>query len=274
MSQAGGAAVSHLLVTPNGRVELDGGDIDAISITVEVPTGQFSFTDGGLSVREFNGDLVNEGGHFSPEENSIVNGDYTHQAEASIFFFITGEAANDEYDSVEISGTASLEGELYFQLNNLYDPDPSEVYTLLASANLAGTFSNVANGQRVDDANVNGSFVVYYGPGSPFDPNHVVLTSFLPSGPAGDYNNNGIVDAADYTVWRDKLGAPNGALLNDIDGGMIDLDQYETWKENLGNHGSGAFANTPVPEPTSLLLFAAGTLLSLQSIRTRRRAPL
>ena len=26
-------------------------------------------------------------------------------------------------------------------------------------------------------------------------------------GPAGDFNNDGKVDAADYTVWRDNLGS-------------------------------------------------------------------
>src|SRR5450631_802074 len=28
----------------------------------------------------------------------------------------------------------------------------------------------------------------------------------FPNGRGGDYNNNGIVDAADYTLWRDTLG--------------------------------------------------------------------
>ncbi|MEN1678786.1 MAG: cyanophycinase [Planctomycetota bacterium] len=40
------------------------------------------------------------------------------------------------------------------------------------------------------------------------------------SGLAGDYNNNdGLVDAADYTVWRDSLNAPARTLPNDVFGG-------------------------------------------------------
>lgn len=38
---------------------------------------------------------------------------------------------------------------------------------------------------------------------------------------AGDYNDDGNVDAADYTVWRDAVGAVEGTLPNDIDGGII-----------------------------------------------------
>jgi pectate lyase len=89
---------------------------------------------------------------------------------------------------------------------------------------------------------------------------------------AGDYNENGVVDAADYTVWRDRLGQPAGSLPNDVDGGIIGMDQYTTWKTNFGNTGSGSSAAknlVSVPEPAALLLLAAGIGLLL---RVRRRA--
>jgi hypothetical protein len=39
----------------------------------------------------------------------------------------------------------------------------------------------------------------------------------------GDYNHNGIVDAADYSVWRDSLGRTGSGLAVDGNGdGMID----------------------------------------------------
>jgi hypothetical protein len=55
----------------------------------------------------------------------------------------------------------------------------------------------------------------------------------FPNGRQGDYNNNGIVDAADYTLWRNTLGQ---AVLNDGDGadgdmsGVIDQGDYDLWK--------------------------------------------
>jgi len=52
----------------------------------------------------------------------------------------------------------------------------------------------------------------------------------------GDYNQDGGVDAADYTVWRNNLGAVavpgEGA---DGDGnGQVDEKDYATWKSNYG----------------------------------------
>jgi len=49
----------------------------------------------------------------------------------------------------------------------------------------------------------------------------------------GDYNNNGCVDAADYTVWRDNLGTMN-ELPNDPIGETIGPAQYDQWVENFG----------------------------------------
>jgi hypothetical protein len=52
---------------------------------------------------------------------------------------------------------------------------------------------------------------------------------------AGDYNKNTVVDAADYTVWRDTLGSDT---LLDADGdenGKIEQADYTFWKTRFGN---------------------------------------
>ena len=81
---------------------------------------------------------------------------------------------------------------------------------------------------------------------------------------AGDYNASGAVDEADYTVWRDNLGAAAGTLPNDVIGGVIGQAQYDAWKANFGNMlpAVSTIENGSVPEPTSmsLLVFAAAGL--------------
>jgi hypothetical protein len=68
----------------------------------------------------------------------------------------------------------------------------------------------------------------------------------------GDYNNNGVVDAADYVLWRD-----GGTLANDPTPGVQPAD-YDFWKARFGaTSGSGASAGASVPEPSGLLLAAA-----------------
>jgi hypothetical protein len=67
---------------------------------------------------------------------------------------------------------------------------------------------------------------------------------FIPVGLLpGDYNDDGIVDAADYTVWRDNLGGdplpgplPEGeGVIGDGNGdGVVDEFDFTVWKSNFG----------------------------------------
>ena len=77
---------------------------------------------------------------------------------------------------------------------------------------------------------------------------------------AGDYNNDGIVDAADYTVWRDSLGATGTGLAADGDGnGAVDQGDYDIWRNNFGatfggGSGSSSGSLASVPEPATLTM--------------------
>jgi hypothetical protein len=80
-----------------------------------------------------------------------------------------------------------------------------------------------------------------------------------PGGVKGDYNGNNVVDAADYTVWRDHLGA--ATLTNRGDGitGPVGTADYNFWKSRFGatsGSGAGGVASvSSVPEPSSILCF-------------------
>ncbi|TWT86194.1 hypothetical protein Mal64_39370 [Pseudobythopirellula maris] len=50
---------------------------------------------------------------------------------------------------------------------------------------------------------------------------------------AGDFNNNGTVDAADFTVWRDAMDG-NATMENDLTPSGVGSDDYDTWVENFG----------------------------------------
>jgi hypothetical protein len=93
-------------------------------------------------------------------------------------------------------------------------------------------------------------------------------------GVPGDYNNNGKVDAADYTVWRDHLGQAI-ALTNEdpsTSPGTVAQDDYTFWKNHFGNGGpgSGSFGSGAVPEPSTLCLMFLG-LVPLGLYRRRGR---
>jgi hypothetical protein len=91
-------------------------------------------------------------------------------------------------------------------------------------------------------------------------------------GISGDYNNNGVVDAADYVVWRNA--GPTDVLPNDPSPGVVDANDYNTWKSHfgMGSSGSGAaasLASAAVPEPGCWLLVA--TALATMGARYRHR---
>ena len=53
---------------------------------------------------------------------------------------------------------------------------------------------------------------------------------FLP----GDYNANGTVDAADYTMWRDTLGSTTDLRADGNGDGVVNTLDYTLWKDNFG----------------------------------------
>lgn len=104
------------------------------------------------------------------------------------------------------------------------------------------------------------------------NPNPFRFSDQAPIGNGGDYNGDGIVNAADYTVWRDNLGLTGtaGSLLGDGTGddlsgmpdGDVDQFDYDYWKQQFGTTvpGAGSASLAGVPEPGCLTLFVLASI--------------
>ena len=93
---------------------------------------------------------------------------------------------------------------------------------------------------------------VAVGPGLYATLDNLWITGPAP-GIAGDFNADGTVDAADYTVYRDNLGGDSAVLNGNGAGGTtVRHADYALWKQNFGTSGTGSSA--AVPEPASLVL--------------------
>jgi hypothetical protein len=78
----------------------------------------------------------------------------------------------------------------------------------------------------------------------------------------GDYNTNGVVDAADYTLWRDTLGSTDDLRADGNGNKSIDAADYAVWKSNFGTtYSNGGGELSTVPEPASGVLLALGLLM-------------
>src|SRR6185436_12866356 len=99
--------------------------------------------------------------------------------------------------------------------------------------------------------------------------NYGVNNVILKVGLAGDFNNDGKVDSADYVVWRKNAGTMN-VLMNDPHGGTIGSAQYNTWRANFGQFAPGGTASTQaVPEPSTGTLVLFGTIVLLKCFGRR-----
>jgi hypothetical protein len=111
---------------------------------------------------------------------------------------------------------------------------------------LAGTAGVAINRFRISD----------YGTGSSTDGSRELFLDNLvvsePDGVVGDFNNDNIVDAADYIAWR-KQG--------------LDTTAYNQWRAHFGEttgSSAGTHVTATVPEPAPVLLVilvAAGVLI-------------
>ncbi|MCA9239660.1 MAG: exo-alpha-sialidase, partial [Planctomycetales bacterium] len=74
----------------------------------------------------------------------------------------------------------------------------------------------------------------------------------------GDYNDDGVVDAADYTVWRDQMALGElGAIPNNetVTPGRVTMEDYQVWLSNYGRwYPQGPLISSLTPEPTGLSL--------------------
>jgi hypothetical protein len=138
-------------------------------------------------------------------------------------------------------------------LLNRFAPQQGDEFEILrAEAGIFGTFTSTNLPELTDMLTWN---LVY----SDFSVLLLVESPAL----AGDYNGDGIVDAADYTVWRDTSGATGIGLAADGNADLVvDAADYGIWRANFGAVAPAAALNDAgaagVPEPATWGLMAMG----------------
>jgi hypothetical protein len=188
---------------------------------------------------------------FSPGTMAF-GGDISFGPLSSLNIELAGTTPGTQYDRVTVAQTASIDGELQVSLLNGYRPAIGTSFQIVSAAGgLSGTFASEALPQLAGGA----SWDLEYGAGS---------VTLEVGGVLGDFNYDGRVDSADYTVWRSQLGS--NALAADASGnGSVDQADYNIWKANFGQvavSGGGSLGAAAVPEPATFAsLLAMGLSL-------------
>jgi hypothetical protein len=100
----------------------------------------------------------------------------------------------------------------------------------------------------------------------------VVIAPAVTADPPGDYNDDGVVDVADFVMWR-KLEGTSTEMENDSNPLPINDLQYITWHANFGETaviGSGGSETQRVPElATWPLLLSLAAVSAFARFRER-----
>lgn len=86
----------------------------------------------------------------------------------------------------------------------------------------------------------------------------------------GDYSGNGVIDAADYVVWRDGLGQTGVGLRADGNGDqVVDDGDYNIWKANYGMDVGAESTHIAVIEPSTAGLLTMALIHTLFNQRSK-----
>jgi T5SS/PEP-CTERM-associated repeat protein len=167
-----------------------------------------------------------------------------------------------DFGQLEVAGGASLAGNLEIKLAAGFTPSVGDSFQILTSA-----------GGITGSLNLSAAPVLPTGMQWDLDilPNRVVLNVVG----TGDYNGNGIVDAADYAVWRGMMGQSGPGLAADGNGnGVVDNADYDFWRRRFGNQvfAGGSAVATSIPEPTVTFMVVSSCIgVSYYKLISRRR---
>jgi hypothetical protein len=217
-----------------------------------------------MGIREgfsLNRPLINNG-TLAPglQLGSITAQTYLQTSTGALDIQLRGVTADPEHDRLVVTGNTSINGKLDVSLLSGFVPAAGNSFTLLTAGSITGNFSTIELPQltaglvwRVNQTS----------------------TAFTLSVVKADYNQNGVVDAADYIVWRKLNGLSGSGLAADGNGdNQVDNDDYVIWRQNFGNRrgtatGAGSLVAASVPEP-STLFFAFATLTAVMAMHRKR----
>jgi autotransporter-associated beta strand protein len=186
-----------------------------------------------------------------------VGGDFVLESGATLALDINGV---HEFSKVIVEGALVAGGTLQVALGPNYQPTAGDEIDLLDFSSLSGDFESVLLPSLATGLQWDNSMLLSEG-----------LLQVV-AGIAGDYNGNGVVDAADHVVWRRAAGTSGAGLAADGNGDLhVDQHDYALWRMNFG--ASLPAQNTllaTVPEPSSVFLLIA--VLAATPDRTRTRA--
>lgn len=231
--------------TNTGLVEYVGdGDTNNIGITVDLDTGT-AFLE-----NESPFDQVLVGYTILPGTPGLLNTNLG-----------TFDGLRDEAGGGAFEAPSTLTGDALSELDPTVDQGAAGITVSAGQSYQLGVIGDTSGDLYSMANNLSFSFL-FAGAGEQERAGFVKYVGASLTGP-GDFNSDGVVDAADYTLWRDNDGAADESAINyNGDGGGVSSTDYDVWQSNYGvDYGAGtveAANTTPEPATAGLLVAAVG----------------
>jgi autotransporter-associated beta strand protein len=221
---------------------------------------------GGLGSKYFEADITPGAGATAIAD---LQGDAYLSSTARLVMELGGEETG-LYDEFRVGGQLLLDGTLEVSLHNGFMPLVGQSFDLLDWGSRDGVFAAI-NLPALSGVNWDTSELYTLG-----------TLSVVAVGVLGDYNGDGSVNAADYTVYRNRAAGIGGTTLDNegVTLGEITVDDYYFWKSRYGDTaGSGATLSdvSEAPEPTSFVMGLIAAVIGTSRVtgwkrrRDRRR---
>jgi len=257
-----GEASGVVTLADAGVIRLHGGPIQSPSNT----DATFNFNGGrleGVGTYQVGAGLTQNGGVLAPGNSAgvtTINGFYD-LAEGELEIELLGSvgAAGVGFDQLVVNSGVALGASSQLNLLLGYAANVGDSFLIVDSKNanpISGAFAN-DDELTAEYESLRYSFSLNYSAGTGNDIAVTVASVSL----IGDYNTDGFVDAADYTVWRDAVGTSVVAYAG-ADGngdGVVDGGDHAVWAAHYGASLAAAMAQA-VPEPAAGFLAMLGLL--------------
>lgn len=193
-------------------------------------------------------------------ETFTIDGNLSLGPQSALEFGIYSPSAADR---LIVGGAVSAAGSLVVTLvTGAPSPQAGDEYWLIDTQTLTGVFDSAT--------------LPTLGEGLVWDTSRLGAEGVLAvaAGLSGDFNRDGRVDAADYTVWRNTLNQSGFGLTADANNDFrVDAADYLLWRDQFGQsifEGSNLTETANTPEPAGVSLIAIAGVMRL---RHRRREP-
>jgi len=235
----------------SGQLAITGGIVDVFGNVTNAVGGQILVGGNGRSV--FHDPVTNNGQLFVlPGSSLLALENLALSGSALVAVSLTSDESLGDGALVEVGGQAQLAGNLQVSLPGGYAPQLGDSFQVVAAAGgVSGSFASAA--------------LPALGSGLAWDVGYssTSVTLTIVEGAGADFNGDGMVDGADYAIFKGGFGTVAAAARADGDAngdGNVDGSDFLTWQQQAGGPGAAASAAGAVPEPTAAVLLAVGGL--------------